>query len=137
MTAKQPVLLGQYTFANASGTVTDTVDVIINVSNGLYGALGSPAFDTSLLDGDVQENNNGQFQFPKQGTFNGRTVTLITDGTTPKGYVKTYQCQIPEFFPLYLFDQWLNGLTAPTENFIAFKSRGGRRTVKGSTIVST
>lgn len=136
MAAKQPVLLGQYTFANASGTITDTVDVISNVSNDLWLALGSPVFDPANLAGDPQENNNGQFQYPKQGTFNGRTVTLITDGVTAGGNPETFQMQIPEFFPLYLFDKWLANLPTPVATFLAFKSRGGRRIVVGSTAVT-
>lgn len=136
MAIKQPVLLGSYQFRTEDGTDTDLVDVITNVSADLYVALGSPVFDPSLLNGTVQENGNGQFTLPNEGTFNGKTVTLITDGVTPKGFPKTYQMQIPEYFPGYLLDRFLNSLAAPVENFVAFKFRGGRRIVIGSTIVT-
>lgn len=137
MGIKRPVLLGSFTFGDIAGNPTDTVDVVTNVSEEFWIAMGSPVLDNTLLRGDVQQNLNGEFQYGKQGSFNGRTITVLTDGVTPKGYVQTYQMQVPEFFPNYLVDRFLANLTAPVANFVAFKNRGGRRTVVGSTIVSS
>ena len=136
MAQKQSVLLGAYT--QKDGTNPDkTIDVITNVSEDLWLAMGSPPFDSSLLDGTVQENRNGEFTYAKTGTFNGKSVTVFTDQQTPKGYPKVYNMQIPDYYPVYLLDKFFAALSAPVATFTHIKVRGGRKVPIGSTAAPT
>lgn len=135
--ALQPVFVGNWTFKD--GTAGDvTQPIILNVSEELYAALGSPAFNSLLLQGKTQTNKNGDFTYPKQGVRNGKTITLFTDADLPAPSTgkKTYQIQFNDSCPAYLLDRYLNDAIGFNDTFTHWKIRGGRKTVIGTTIVT-
>ena len=136
MAQKQAVLLGTQRIKQGTTGYVDK-DIITNVSYDLWLAMGSPVLDPDKLLGKPQENQNGQFQYPKTGTFNGKTVTVFTDQTTPAGAPQTFQMQIPDSYPVYLLDKFFGGLTPSGLVFTHIKVRGGLKTPIGSTAVAS
>lgn len=134
MAKKKPIFVGNHTVKDGVGT--KTTPIIINTSEDLWVAIGSPAFDNTLLQGTTQNNRNGDFQYPKSGTFSGKTITLFSTTLNANGNPKTYQIQYPPSAPTYLLDRFLNALTGTPELIDKYKVRGGRETVVGTTIVS-
>lgn len=136
MPAKQPVFIGTVVRSPQDGGPDVPTDVIVNVSDALYQVFGSPVLDPDKLAGKVQDGPNGQFRFPKKGTTNGKTVTLISDGNTPGGAARTYQMQLPRICPLHVLDKFLSATTFVGDNILFYKAEGGIRTPVGQSVVA-
>lgn len=135
MAPKVPIQLKEYkvrkkAIAGVAQPGHNTVQCIVHVSQDLADFLAVDSYSPPPQTPKPRPNpvNVQNYANYATGTFHGKTVYIITDGTGGSVYKKSYQMQIPSNYPIEFLKQFLDGRQVVTSNAMEYvKIRNGKR----------